>query len=116
MKRQLPFLWVAFAILVALPGCSPSSIISNPTQGSALVRVECRDASVVRQIQALLRSGRGKDISVVGDGSCLVITAAFRPEDTPPGKLAQMLQDLNNLTDVLHVEVGENPHPIRQNF
>jgi len=116
MKRQFSFLWAIFASLIALPGCSPSYISSNPTPGSALVRIECRNTPVVRQILVLLRSGRGKDISVVGDGSCQVITAAFRPEDTPPGKLAQILQDLNNLTDVLHTDVLENPHPIRQNF
>ena len=115
MKRLFTFLWVAFAILVALPGCSPYIIPSTPTPGSALVKVECRDAPV-RQILELLRSGRGKDISVVTDGSCQEITAAFSPADTTPGKLAQILEDLNGLMGVLHAEVVENPHPIRQNF
>jgi hypothetical protein len=114
MKRQFSFLWVTFAILVALQGCGPY-IPTTAASGSALVTVECRDASV-RQILQLLRSGRGKDISVRDDGACREITAAFRPEDTPPGKLAQILQDLNDLNGVLHVEVVENPHPIRQNF
>jgi hypothetical protein len=114
MKRQFSFLWVAFAILVALPGCSPY-LSSTQTPGSALVKIECRDASV-RQILELLRSGRGKDINVVADGSGTEITAAFSPADTPPGKLAQILQDLNDLSGVLHVEVVENPHPIRQNY
>ena len=115
MKRQFSFLWAAFAFLVALPGCIPN-VPQNPTPGSALVKVECRDAPVVRQILVLLRSGRGKDISVENDGSCLEITAAFSPADTPPGKLAQILEDLNGLMGVLHAEVVENPHPIRQNF
>ena len=117
MKRQFSFLWVAFAILVGLPGCSPYYIPSNPAPGSALVKIECRDASDVRQrVLELLRSGRGKDISVGADGSCLEITAAFSQADTPPGKLAQILEDLNGLMGVLHAEVVENPHPIRQNF
>jgi hypothetical protein len=116
MKRQFSFLWAAFAILVALPGCGPY-IPTNPTAGSAQVKVECRGAPVIRQmVLELLRSGRGKDISVGADGSFLEITAAFSPADTPPGKLAQILQDLNDLNGVLHVEVAENLHPIRQNF
>ena len=114
MKRQFSFLWVAFAILVALTGCGPY-IPTNAASGSALVKVECRDASV-RQILELLRSGRGKDISVRGDGSCQEITAAFSPADTAPGKLDQILQNLNDMSGVLHVEVVENPHPIRQNL
>jgi hypothetical protein len=116
MKRQLSFLWAAFALLVALSGCGPF-IPSNPTPVSAQVKIECRDAPVVRErVLELLRSGRGKDISVGADGSCLEITAAFSPTDTPSGKLAQILQDLNDLDGVLHAEVVENPHPIRQNF
>ena len=115
MKGQFSFLWVAFALLVALPGCNPSYIPSTPMTGSALVKVECHDASV-QQILFLLRSGRGKDIRAVFNGFCQEITAAFSPTDTPPGKLAQILQDLNVLNGVLHVEVVENPHPIRQNF
>ncbi len=116
MKRQFAFLWVAFAILVTLPGCNPY-IPSNPTEEPALLKIECRDAPVIRQrVLQLLRSGRGKDISVGTDGSCLEITAAFTPADTPPGKLAQLLQDLNDLIGVLHTELVENPHPIRQNF
>ena len=116
MKRQFSFLWAAFAILVALSGCGPY-IPTNAAAGSALVKVECRDApGVWNSVQQLLRSGRGKDISVRTDGSCLEVTAAFRPEETPSGKLAQILQDLNDLSGVLHVEVVENPHPIRQSF
>src|SRR5579863_5554150 len=116
MKRQFSFLWAAFAILIALPGCGPY-IPSNSTSGSALVKIECRDAPDVRQrVLEVLRSGRGKDISVGPDGSCLEITAAFGPADTPPGRLAQILQDLNDLIGVLHAEVVENPHPIRQNL
>jgi len=114
MKRRFPFLWVTFALLAALPGCNPY-IPSTPTPGSALVKIECRNAPE-RQILELLRSGRAKDISVVADGSCLVITAAFSPANTPPEKLAQILQDLNDLSGVLYVEVVENPGPIRQNF
>jgi hypothetical protein len=114
MKRQFPFLWAAFALLVASPGCIPN-VPPNPTPASALVKVECRNASV-RQILELLRSGRGKDITVVADGADAEITAAFSPADAPPGKLAQILQDLNDLNGVMHVDVVENPHPIRQNF
>ena len=114
MKRQFSFLWAAFALLVALPGCIPN-IPQNPMPGSALVKVECRNASV-RQILELLRSGRGKDISVIADGAETEITAAFSPADTPPGKLAQILQEVSDLSGVLHAEVVENPHPIRQTF
>jgi hypothetical protein len=114
MKRQFSFLWATFAILVAFPGCNPY-IPSTPTPGSALVTIECQDAPV-RQILELLRSGRGKDISVRADGSCQEITAAFSSADTPPGKFAQIIQDLNDLIGVLHVGVVENPRPIRQNF
>jgi hypothetical protein len=118
MKRQITFLWAAFAFLVALPGCNPyyTPSISMPPR-SALVTVECRDLPDVRQnVLQLLRSGRGKDISMKTDGSCLEIAAAYMPADIPPGKLEQILQDLNNLNGVLRVEVGENPRPIRQNF
>ena len=114
MKRQCSFLWVTFALLVALQGCK-TYISSSPTPGTALVKVECRDASV-RQILELLRSGRGKDISVVTNSSYVEIMAAFRPAETPPQKFEQIVQDLNGLSGVLHVEVVENPHPIRQNF
>jgi hypothetical protein len=116
MKRPFSFLWAAFALLLALPGCSPYLSPSNPTPGSALVTIECRDATAERQILELLRSGRAKDISVRADGSSLEITAAFSPEYTPAGRLGQILQDLNELNGVLYVEVVENPHPIRQNF
>jgi len=117
MKRQFTFLWAAFAFLVALPGCSPYILPSDPMPRSALVRVECRDLPDVRQnVLQLLRSGRGKDISMKTDGSCLEIAAAYTPADTPPGKLEQILRDLNDLNGVLHVEVGENPRPIRQYF
>jgi hypothetical protein len=112
MKRQISFLWVAFAILVAFLGCSQYSQPAQ-TPGSALLKIECRNASV-RQILELLRSGGGKDISVSDDGS--EITAAFSPAYTSAGRLMQIFQDLNNLSGVLHVEVVENPHPIRQNF
>jgi hypothetical protein len=114
MKRQFPFLWVAFATLVALPCCSPY-IPSGPTSGSAMVKVECVDAPV-RQILELFRSGKGKDIKVVNDGFSLEITAAFSPADTPPAKLEQIVQQVNNLSGVMHVEVVENPSPIKQNF
>jgi hypothetical protein len=112
MKRRLSFLWAAFAMLGTLSGCIPA-IRSNPTPGVALVKVECRDASV-RQILELLRSGRGKDISTMADGSCLHITAAFSAANTPPGKLLEILQDLRDLKGVLQVEVEENPHPVKQ--
>jgi len=116
MKRQFSFLWVAFVLVAALPCCSPN-IASAPTSGSALVKVECRDASDVREmVLQLLRSGRGKDISVKTDGACLEITAAFSPADTPPGRLVQVMEDLNNLGGVLHVEVVENPRPILRDF
>jgi hypothetical protein len=114
MKRQFSFLWVSFAILVACSGCSPA-IQSNQTPQSALVKIECQNASV-RQILELLRSGRGKDINVAMGNSCMEITAAFRPGDAPPGKLEQILQSLTDLSGVIHVEVEGNPHPIRQNF
>ena len=113
MKRQFSFLWLAFAILVALPGCG-DYIPSNSPAGSALVKVECQDATGVRQmVLELLRSGRGKDISVVADGSSVVITAAFNPADMPPGKLAQIVQDLTDLGGVMHAEVVENQSPPR---
>lgn len=108
MKRRSSFLWVAFALLAALQGCSPTL---QPTQTpvSALVRVECHNAPV-RQILELLRSGRARDISVAADGSW--ITAAFDPADLSPGKLEQIMQELTDLDGVLHVDVTENPHPI----
>ena len=115
MKRQLPFLWATFALLAALSGCSPYLAPSNPAPASTLVKIECREASV-QQILQLLRSGRGKDITVVADGTSMEITAAFSPADTPPGKLVQILNDLNSLNGVIHADVVENPHPIRQNF
>jgi len=61
-----------------------------PTEGRGGVRRHCRD---------------GQEI-----------TAAFSPVDTAPGKLEQILQHLNDMSGVLHVEVVENPHPIRQNL
>lgn len=112
MKRQFSFLWVAFAILAAIPGCNPSFQSTQP-QGSALVTIEYYNASV-EQIVGLLRSARGKDISVAADGS--TITAAFSPADTPARRLAQILEDLNNLPGVMHVDVRENPRPILQSF
>lgn len=112
MKRRLSFLRVAFALMVALPACSPS-IQTAQTPGSALVRIECYNASV-EQIMGLLRSERGKDISVSADRS--YVTAAFSPADTSPEKLAQIIYDLSILPGVLHVETMENPRPIRQNF
>jgi hypothetical protein len=127
MKRRFSFLWAAFALLVtfalliALPGCGPY-IPSNGTAESALgksalVRIECRDAPDVRQsVLMLLRSGRGKDISIGSDGSFLEITAAFSPTDTPSDRFAHILEDLNHTNGVIHVEIVENPHPIRQNF
>ena len=114
MKRQISFLWVTFVLFTAIQGCNPYAPVT-PTPASALVRIECRNASE-RQILELLRSGRGKDISIVNDGPCLEITAAFSPADTPPAKLVQILQDLNGLNGVLHVELVENPHPVKQNF
>ena len=114
MKSQFAFLWVVIAALAAFPGCTPS-MQSNQTPRSALVKVECHNASLP-QILELLQSGRGKDISVTADGASMEITAAFSPVDTPPEKLAQIIQDLNGLNGVLHVELVENPHPIRQNF
>ncbi|HEV2482068.1 MAG TPA: hypothetical protein VGS79_20525 [Puia sp.] len=112
MKRRSSFLWGAFVTLAAFSGCSPAiQPIETPT--SAVVRVECHNAPV-RQILELLRSGRAKDISVAADGSC--ITAAFSPADMPPGKLEEIMEELNDLTGVLHVEVEENPRPIVQNF
>jgi hypothetical protein len=114
MKRQISFLWLTFVLSVALQGCNPYAPLT-PTPASALVKIECRNTSE-RQILELLRSGRGKDISVVADGSFVTITAAFNPADTSPGKLAQILQDIRDLNGVLQAEVAENPHPIRQNF
>lgn len=118
MKRRSSFPWVTFVLLVtfvtpaAFQGCSP---FIDPTQTpvSALVRVECHDASV-RQILELLRSGKAKDISVAPDGSW--VTGAFDPADLWPGKLEQIMQELNGLSGVIHVEVMENPRPIVHNF
>ena len=112
MKRRFSFLWVAFAILAAVSGCSPY-IEPSRTPTSALVKVECQNASQ-RQIMELLRLGRARDITVTPDGSC--ITAAFSPDDTTPERLAQILQNLHDLSGVLHVEVVENPRPILRNF
>ncbi len=114
MKRRFPFPGVAFALLLALPCCTPN-IASTPAPSSALVTIEYRGVSV-RQITQLLRSGRGKDISVEDEGSFLRITAAFSPVDTTPAKLTQMLNDLNVIDGVLRAGLGENPHPIRQSF
>ena len=115
MKRQFSFLWAAFALLASFPCCTPSYVSSSPSQTSALVKLECHNAPV-NQILAYLRSGRGKDITVVPDGSAQLITAAFSPADTPPEKLVKIVQYLTDLEGVLHVEVAENPHPIRQSF
>ena len=115
MKRQFSFLWVAFALFAAFPACGPA-IQSTHTPGSALVTVECQNVSQ-RQVVELLRSGRGKDVAVaVADGFSVRITAAFSPMETPAWKLAQVLQDLHGLSGVIHVDVEENPRPIRQNF
>ena len=114
MKRQFSFLWVAFACLVALSDCSPT-IQSNQTPRSALVKIECYKASE-QQILHLLRSGRARDIKVVTNGSSMEITAAFSPADTPPEMLAQVIQNLNDVSGVVHVELVENPRPIMQNF
>ena len=114
MKRRSSFPGVAIAILLALPCCTPN-IASTPPPSSALVTVEYRGASV-SEITQLLRSARGKDISVKDEGSCWQITAAFTPGDTPKEKLLQILNELNNLGGVLHAGLEENPHPIRQNF
>jgi len=114
MKRRSSFLWVAFAAGIAFTACAPSSE-SSQVPRSALVKVECRDASA-RQILELLRSSKGKDISMRADGFCTEITAAFSPADTPAWKLQQTLHDLNNLYGVMHVEIMENPRPILQNF
>lgn len=114
MKRQFSFLWVVFATLAAFPCCSPGTYIQSDTAPeSALMRIDCYNAPV-QQIVELLRSGRGKDINVAADGS--YITAAFRPADTPPRRLEQIIQDLSNLSGVLHVEIMENRRPIMQNF
>jgi hypothetical protein len=114
MKRRYSFLWVSFVLLVSLPGCGPAGQTTQ-TPGSALVRVECYGTSVQAILQ-LIRSGRGKDINVRTDGAGTEITAAFSPAYTEPAKLAQILQQLNDLSGVVHVDVEENPHPIRQNF
>jgi len=114
MKRQFSFPWLAFATLIALSSCSPS-IQSTRTPGSALVKIECYHASV-SQILLILRSGRGRDISVTADGPSTLITAAFSPLLTDPARLAQILHDLDALGGVMHVEVMENPRPVMQNF
>ena len=114
MKRRSSFLWVCFALLVCLSGCGPSGQ-STQSPASALVKVECYTTSI-QPILQLLRSGRGKDIDVKTDGSSTEITAAFSPDFTDRAKLLQILQQLNDLSGVVHVEVEENPHPIRQNF
>jgi hypothetical protein len=120
MKRRFSFLWAVFALLAALPGCTPympSSPTATETAGSVLVTIECRDAPNVREsVLQLLRSGRGKDISTWPDGSFLKITAAFTQTDTPSGRLSQILELLKGMNGVLNVEIAENPRPIRQNF
>jgi len=105
---------VIFVTLAAFPCCSPSFQTNQALTVSALVRVECQNASVQQQVLEMLRAARGKDIAVVDDGAC--VTAAFSPMDTPPESLARIVQNLNNVAGVTRVEVVENPRPIRQNF
>ena len=115
MKREFSFLWVSLALLATLQACTPA-IQSAQTPGSALIRVECENASANGIVQ-LFRGGRGKDITTVAsDRAVTRITAAFSPEYTPPYRFAQLMRDLNNLPGVLNVEVVENPRPILQNF
>lgn len=114
MKRRSAFLWVTFALFVALPGCSPS-IQTAETPRPALVTVECEDASV-RQVLDLLRSARGKDIAVQKEGYIVGIKVAFSPEYTSAERLTQILHDLDNMGGVIHTEVVENPRPVKQGF
>jgi hypothetical protein len=64
----------------------------------------------------ILRSGRGKDISVTADAFTSEISAAFSVADTPPKRLQQILQDLDGMVGVIHTELVENPRPIKQTF
>ena len=114
MKRRSAFLWVAFAAVIAFSACGPY-IQTSQTLSSALVKIECRNASV-QQILLLLRSGRGKDITVIGTDPSLMITVAFSPVETPAWRLAQIINDLQEMSGVLSVNLQENPRPIMQSF
>ncbi|MDP4218439.1 MAG: hypothetical protein Q8927_19750 [Bacteroidota bacterium] len=117
MKRRFSFLRASFALLIALSGCGPFIPSDSTATDSSLVTIECRDAADVRQsVLMLLRSGQGKDISIGSDGSFLQITAAFTPIYTPSERFAHILEDLNHVNGVIHVDVVENRRPIRQNF
>jgi hypothetical protein len=114
MKRRSSFLGATFALLITLSGCG-TTIQSEQASGSALVKIECNNASL-QEILHMLRAGRGKDISVTADVYTSEITAAFSVADTPPKRLQQILQDLDQMGGVLHTEVVENPRPIKQTF
>lgn len=114
MKRQFTFLGVTFALLAAL-SCGTPYIATNPESPSALLTVECHNASV-QQIMQLLRSGRAKDIRTITNPGGQKITAAFTPADTPPAILAHIVQELHDLDGVISVDLAENHQPIRQNF
>ncbi len=116
-RMGLSMMIFSLLTLSLLTGCKttqPSGTTSSMEDATS-IQIECRnEKSLESSILMRLRSAKAKDIVMNGFGEELDISAAFRVIDTPPAKVYEIGEDLQNFSGVFFVRIEKSHTIVRQ--
>jgi hypothetical protein len=111
MKKMLfPFLALLF-----FGACETTMPAVSDLGESYLMEIECVPGVATRnEVLLLLRRARAKDIRFDTMGGDMTIQAAYYKADNDIGLLQSIADDLQRIGTVVHVELRDNPHVVRE--
>ncbi len=119
--RPMILFLLALSLLAGCKTTPPSETTSSTSETTSSmedatsIQIECRnEKSLQSSILMRLRSGKAKDIVMNSFGEELNISAAFRVIDTPPAKVYEIGDELQNLGGVFLVRIEKSHTVVRQ--
>jgi uncharacterized membrane protein YhiD involved in acid resistance len=109
-------LFAGLLVILVLSACGPVMPI-NSADDSISIRIEFRNEAILKQtILQRLRYNKAMDIKLGPDDDFTNIEAAFRMRDTPSSKLEQMMEELQQLSGVVDIDIEKNKTIVKQTF
>lgn len=114
MKMRIFLSLLALSLLAGCKTTLPSETTSSMEDATS-IQIECRNEPALQSsILMRLRAARAKDIMMNSFGEELHISAAFRVVDTPPSKVYDIEDDLQNLSGIFFVKIEKSHTVVRQ--